>query len=76
MPTKNEPTKAEKQIAINAAKKMGCKICRNIRWYDNGVRSRQVFRVLDMNHVPALWDKDFPNEYEAALAYLKQELMR
>lgn len=72
---KVEPTKAEKQIAIKAAKKIQVIIPLNV--YEstprNTTKLKAVWRIMTLREGYLL---DFPTEYEAALYVLKQELMR
>lgn len=70
-----EPTKAEKQIAIDAARRMRRIYCFTIYIQipkRKTLGTRRVWRVIPTDgHA-----KDFSDEYEAALYILKQELMR
>lgn len=71
------PTKAEKREVIEAARKMGCRVFSNTRWFGEG-RSYAVFRILDTECPLANIDEfsvTYRSEYEASLAFLKASLI-
>lgn len=68
----SEPTKAEKQIAIDAAKKIQVIIPLNVYMFERVTKLKKVYRIMTLDKEL----KDFPTEYEAALYVLKQELLR